>query len=75
MPSGPYGKEKLAMGSIPGLYKNVLLGLIPKNEIDLSWDCLYERLCREVPMVKKEAMGSIPSLYKNVLLGLIPNVK
>ena len=61
------------MGSIPSLYKNVLLGLIPKNEIDLSWDCLYERLCREVLMVKKkQAMGSIPSHYKNVLLGLIP---
>ena len=54
MLSGPDGKEKLAMGSIPGLYKNVLLGLIPKNEIDLSWDYPYELLSQVVPMVKKK---------------------
>ena len=58
-------KKKQAMGLIPSHYKNVLLGLIPKNEIDLSWDCLYERFCREVPMVKKkQAMDRSQAIMK-----------
>ena len=51
--SGPDGKEKWPMGSIPGLCKNVLLGLIPNSEIHLLWDCPYKLLCWVVPMAKK----------------------
>ena len=43
--SGPDGKEKLPMGSIPGLCKNALLGLIQNGEIHLLWDCPYKLLC------------------------------
>ena len=32
------------------------VGTDPKYEIDLSGDCLYERFCREVPMVKKNKL-------------------
>ena len=53
MPRGPDSKVKQAMGPIPSLDKNVLLGLIPKNEIDLSWEYSYELLSQVVPMVKE----------------------
>ena len=76
MPRGPDGKEKQAMGSIQSLYKNVLLGLIPKNGIDLSWDYPYELFISSGPDGKEKlAMGLIPGIYKYVLLGLIPNMK
>ena len=63
--SGPDGKEKWAMGLIPSLYKNVLLGLIPKKwnrfVMGLSvWTFIWSGPDGK----EKLAMGSIPSLKK-----------
>ena len=59
-------KKKQAMGLIPSLYKIVLLGLIPKNEIYLSWDYPYELFSQVVPMVKKNYLWDRSQAYINM---------